>query len=65
MARIVEGIPTIKDLVKRLQNDFVFHFDCGFLVSYVVPSEAFFSRMIDVISQPTVLEIMQDEIFKW
>lgn len=62
IARIVERIPTIKDLVKRLQNDFVFRFDCGFLVSDFVPSEASFSRMIDVISQSNVLGIMQDEL---
>jgi len=36
--RIVERIPTIKDLVKRLVNDPLFRFDCGFLVSDPVPS---------------------------
>lgn len=33
LVRIVERIPTIKDLVKRLNDDFVFKMNCGFLVS--------------------------------
>src|SRR5690554_712066 len=49
--RIVERIPTMKDLVKRLVHDPLFRFDCGFLVSDVVPSESSYSRMIQVISE--------------
>ena len=60
IVRIVERIPTIKDLVKRLVNDPLFRLDCGFLVSDSVPSEASYSRMIDVISQSDVLDFMQD-----
>lgn len=60
--RIVERIPTIKDLVKRLVNDPLFRLDCGFLVSDPVPSEASYSRIIDVISQSTVLDDMQDAL---
>lgn len=59
IVRIVERIPTIKDLVKRLVNDPLFRLDCGFLVSDSVPSEASYSRMIDVISQSDVLDFMQ------
>jgi len=62
--RIVERIPTIKDLIKRLVNDPLFRLDCGFLVSDVVPSEASYSRMIDVISQSDVLDVMQDTLIQ-
>ncbi|MEY9978604.1 transposase [Lysinibacillus sp. RC79] len=62
--RIVERIPTIKDLIKRLVNDPLFRLDCGFLVSDVVPSEASYSRMIDVISQSDVLDYMQDTLIE-
>lgn len=62
--RIVERIPTIKDLVKRLVNDPLFSLDCGFLVSDVVPSEASYSRMIDVISQSDVMNKMQDTLIQ-
>ncbi|CAM5222846.1 IS1182 family transposase IS662 [Ureibacillus acetophenoni] len=62
--RIVERIPTIKDLVKRLVNDPLFRLDCGFLVSDVVPSEASYSRMIDVVSQSDVLDQMQDKLIQ-
>lgn len=62
--RIVERIPTIKDLIKRLVNDPLFRLDCGFLVSDVVPSEASYSRMIDVISQSDVLDYMQDTLIQ-
>ena len=62
--RIVERIPTIKDLIKRLVNDPLFLLDCGFLVSDVVPSEASYSRMIDVISQSDVLDVMQDTLIQ-
>lgn len=48
--RIVEHIPTVKDLIKRLKNDFIFGLDCGFLLPDSVPSEASYSRMVDVIS---------------
>ena len=60
--RIVERIPTVKDLVKRLVNDPLFRLDCGFLVSDSVPSEASYSRMIDVISKSDVMDFMQDQL---
>ena len=64
ITRIVERIPTIKDLVKRLANDPLFHLDCGFLVSDVVPSEASYSSMMDVISQSDVMDKMQDQLIQ-
>lgn len=36
----------------------------GFLVSDVVPSEASYSRIIDVISQSDVLDVMQDSLIQ-
>lgn len=62
--RIVERIPTIKDLVKRLVNDPLFRLDCGFLVSDSVPSEASYSRMIHMISESDVMDRMQDELIQ-
>lgn len=56
VARIVERIPTIKDLVKRLKYDFIFRLDCGFLVSDPVPSEASFSRLITKLQDHDVLQ---------
>lgn len=60
--RIVERIPSVKDLIKRLVNDPLFRLDCEFLVSDSVPSEASYSRMIDVISQSDMFDNMQDEL---
>ena len=62
--RIVERIPTIKDLVKRLIHDPLFRLDCGFLVSESVPSEASYSRMVDVISRSDVIDDMQDTLLQ-
>src|SRR5690606_4111690 len=62
--RIVERIPTVKDLVKRLVNDPLFRLDCGFLVSDSVPSEASYSRMIRVISESDVMDTMQDKLIQ-
>lgn len=45
-------------------NDPLFRLDCGFLVSDVVPSEGSYSRMIDVISQSDVLDVMQDTLIQ-
>lgn len=62
LIRILERIPTIKDLVHRLRNDLKFHLDCGFLVSDSVPSEASFSRMVTKIQQTDVLDSIQTDI---
>ncbi len=60
IARVVERIPTIKLLVKRLKQDPFFRFDCGFLLSDDVPSEASYSRMIAAISETDALSKVQD-----
>ena len=60
IARVVERIPTIKLLVRRLKRDPFFRFDCGFLLSDDVPSEASYSRMIAQISETDVLSSVQD-----
>ena len=64
IARIVERIPTIKDLVKRLVHDPLFRLDCGFLVSDVVPSEASYSRMMQVISDSEVVDESNDTLIQ-
>lgn len=64
LIRIVERIPTIKDLIKRLVSDPLFRLDCGFLISDSVPSEASYSRMIRVISESDVMDYMQDELIQ-
>ena len=60
IARVVERIPTIKLLVKRLGQDPFFRFDCGFLLSDDVPSESSYSRMIAAISETDALAAIQD-----
>ncbi|MFD2628941.1 transposase [Oceanobacillus kapialis] len=60
--RIVERIPTIKDLVKRLNDDFVFKLNCGFLVSDETPSEAAYSRLLTKLSDSSVLEEEQKKV---
>lgn len=62
--RIVERIPTVKDLVKRLKYDLLFRLDCGFLLSDSVPSEASYSRMVDVISQSDVFGQLNDDLIQ-
>jgi transposase len=56
LARILEGIPTIKLLVRRLKKDILFRLDCGFSFSNRVPSEASFSRLIRKIKTSNVLD---------
>lgn len=46
IVRIVERIPTIKDLIKRLQHDMLFRLDCGFMLSEVIPSASSYSRLM-------------------
>ncbi|WP_339060282.1 IS1182 family transposase [Tepidibacillus marianensis] len=62
VARITERIPTIKDLVKRLKNDFVFRLDCGFLFSDWIPSESSYSRMIKKIVKSNVMERVEETL---
>lgn len=60
IARVVERIPTIKLLMKRLKHDPFFRFDCGFLLSDDVPSESSYSRMITAISETDAMTKVQD-----
>lgn len=60
--RIVERIPTIKDLIKRLNDDFVFKLNCGFLVSDNTPSEAAYSRVLTRLSDSKILEKEQEKV---
>jgi transposase len=62
VARITERIPTIKDLIRRLKNDYIFRLDCGFLLSDMVPSEASYSRMLTKISEKNVLGQVQETL---
>ncbi|WP_066148204.1 transposase [Neobacillus novalis] len=55
-ARIVERIPTIKVLVKRLENDFIFRLECGFLISDNIPSEASYSRLTSKLAETEIIE---------
>src|SRR5690554_5260575 len=62
VVRIVERIPEIKLLIKRLNSDLKFKVDCGFLISDQVPSETSFSRMITKIKDTDVLEELNSQI---
>ncbi len=62
--RIVERIPTVKDLVKRLKYDILFRLDCGFLLSDCIPSEASYSRMVSVISGSDAFVQMNDKVIQ-
>lgn len=62
--RYVERIPTIKDLVKRLNEDISFKLNCGFLVSDAIPSEASYSRLVTKLVESDVLEIVQEAVVK-
>lgn len=62
VARFIERIPTIKDLVKRLKYDIMFRLECGFLVSDKIPSESSYSRLIEKLSESHVMEVIQESI---
>jgi transposase len=62
VVRILERIPTIKDLIKRLTQDFMFRLDCGFLFSDRIPSEASFSRFTSKLSESNALESVQEAL---
>jgi len=62
--RYVERIPTIKDLTKRLNEDFVFKLNCGFLVSDHTPSEAAYSRILTKLSESNVLKKVQEKVIQ-
>lgn len=58
----MERIPTIKDLVKRLHEDIAFKWNCGFLVSDRIPSEASYSRLVTKLIESNILEEMQEKV---
>lgn len=62
VARLIERIPTVKDLVKRLKHDLIFRLECGFLISDAIPSEASYSRLVSKLSELDVLKNMNDSI---
>src|SRR5699024_5223251 len=60
--RYVERMPTIKDLIKRLNNDIAFKLNCGFLVSVNIPSEASYARLLTKLSETDILEEVQEKL---
>lgn len=64
IARVLERIPTIKDLIKRLKMDYLFRLDCGFSFSDAIPSEASYSRMITKLTETNVFEDIQDDLIQ-
>ncbi len=62
--RISEKIPTIKNQIRRLNYDFIFKLDCGFLVSDKIPSEAAYSRLISKLSDTNILEESNQKVIQ-
>lgn len=60
--RVFDRIPTIKDLIRRLNEDFIFKFNCGFLISDQTPSEAAYSRLISKLEATQVLEEINEKV---
>jgi len=60
--RYAERIPTIKDLIKRLNEDIAFKLNCGLLVSDDIPSEASYSRLLTSLSGSNILEKTQEKL---
>lgn len=60
--RYVKRIPTIKDLVKRLNEDITFKLNCGFRVSDAVPSESSYSRLVTQLSVSNVLDEVKEKL---
>ena len=60
--RYVERIPTVKDLIKRLNDDIAFKLNCGFLVSDDILSEASYSRLLTKLSESDILEKVQERL---
>src|SRR5690625_5293118 len=60
--RYVERIPTIKDLIKRLNDDIAFKLNCGFRVSDVVPSESSYSRLVTQLTESDVLDEVKERL---
>ena len=60
--RYVEGIPTSKQLIKRLKDDLNFKLNCGFLVSDNTPCEPSYSRLLGKLSDSNILEEAQEQV---
>ncbi len=60
LIRYVEKIPTIADLVKRLERDLAFKLNCGFKVSDSIPSS--YSRLLTKLSDSDILERSQKAV---
>ncbi|ULO04719.1 transposase [Paenibacillus sp. 19GGS1-52] len=60
--RIVERIPTIKDLRPRLKRSIEFSMDCGFSGSDGIPSEASYTRLIQKLQQSQVFQQSQEAL---
>jgi len=60
--RIVERIPTIKDLRKRLKRSVEFSTDCGFTGSDRIPSEASYTRLIQKLQKSQVFQQSQEDL---
>lgn len=55
ITRYIEEIPSVKALVRRLNEDLTFKLSLGFLYSERVPSEATFSRIMKTLSENMVV----------
>jgi transposase len=62
--RIVERIPTIKDLRKRLKRSIEFSTDCGFTGSDRIPSEASYTRLIQKLQRSEVFQQSQQTLIQ-
>lgn len=63
VVRYIEGIPTIKALIKRLKEDLVFKLSLGFLYSERIPSEATFSRFAhELTTNPSIMDELNQRL---
>jgi transposase len=60
--RYIERIPTIKNLVQRLNDDIQFKLNCGFLLSDATPSEASYSRLVTKLGETNSLEKIKEKV---
>jgi transposase len=62
--RVIERIPTIEDLRKRLKQSVEFYLNCGFTGSDRIPSEATYSRLIQKLQGSAVFEQTQEALVR-
>ncbi len=58
MAQIVERIPFVTDLVKRLKSDVAFRWYCGFSLNDRIPSESSYTRLVTMLNQSNGLSLL-------